>query len=254
MEVVTEMLNRSNREIGRLKQELQTSQEDIIRTKKRMNELQNEKDNEDREYESEIERLRKHINQLEEEYEKLKAKCQMKSEINSLVEEESTNNFLDCIKKKGSKYVREIETKTTSEVEAKLEKINKLTRENLILSEKLGESERIRKKYQERHLNEENTMKELIERNQTLEESISSTKKQLNDAKSLKSYNHKIYEEKIINLNDQIEKLKKENLKLKKMSVISSNTKEDEEDSNNPTLEPVKAKPFLFGPLDTGKY
>jgi len=147
-----------------------------------------------------------------------------------------------------------METKSASEVEAKLDKINKLVGENIALTEKLSESERLRRKYQERHTTDENKIKVLLEKNQYLEDSITSLKKQLSDAKSLKSYNHKIYEEKITGLNDQVEKLKKENLKLKKYSHADQNPTGFSEEPNEPALEPVKAKPYLFGPVDTGKY
>lgn len=151
--------------------------------------------------------------------------------------------------------MRAIENKTASEVEAKLEKINKLISENATLSERLAESDKMKRRYQERHAIEEEKIKSLGAQNQVLEESIASLKKQLADAKSLKSYNHKIYEEKIVTLNDQIEKLKKENAKLKKNTVTASpNGKTVYEDNDQELLEPVKAKPYLFGPVDTGKF
>lgn len=152
----------------------------------------------------------------------------------------------------------DIANKTQHEIEAKLEKINKLISENATLSERLAESDKMKRRYQERHAIEEEKIKSLAEKNQVLEESIVSLKKQLVDAKSLKSYNHKIYEEKIVALNDQIEKLKKDNAKLKKSNnnnvTASPNGKTAYDDDNEEVLSPVKAKPFLFGPVDTGKY
>jgi len=147
-----------------------------------------------------------------------------------------------------------METKSAYEVEAKLEKINKLIGDNATLTEKLAESERLRRKYQERHTADENKIKSLLEKNQYLEESITSLKKQLSDAKSLKSYNHKIYEDKVTGLNEQLEKLKKENLKLRKANNAEHSYKEYSEGLSEETLEPVKAKPYLFGPVDTGKF
>ena len=151
--------------------------------------------------------------------------------------------------------MRDMENKTATEIEAKLEKINKLISDNATLSERLAESDKMKRRYQERHAIEEEKIKSLAEKNHVLEDSIASLKKQLTDAKSLKSYNHKIYEEKIVTLNDQIEKLKKENAKLKKSNIgASPNGKTVSEDNDEEVLEPVKAKPYLFGPVDTGKY
>ena len=152
--------------------------------------------------------------------------------------------------------MREVETKSASEIEVKLEKINKLISDNAVLNEKLNESDKLRRKYQERHAYQEEKIKSLIEKSQALDESVGSLRKQLTDAKSLKSYNHKIYEEKISVLNEQVDKLKKENSKLKKNTTGSPNasSKVNYEENDEPTLEPVQAKPFLFGPVDTGKY
>ena len=145
-----------------------------------------------------------------------------------------------------------MEYKTTSEIEAKLEKIHRLMNENVVLTDKLAESENLRRKFQERHAYQEERIKSLMEKNQSLENSIGSLKKQLTDAKSLKSYNHKIYEDKIVALNDQIEKLKKENAKVRKSNIPTSPTAQIDE--NEPVLQPVQAKPFLFGPIDNGKF
>lgn len=145
-----------------------------------------------------------------------------------------------------------MENKTTSEIEAKLEKIHKLMHENVVLTEKLAESEKLRRKFQERHAYQEERIKSLVEKNQSIENCVGSLKKQLTDAKSLKSYNHKIYEDKIVALNEQIEKLKKENAKVRKSNIPTSPTAKI--DDNEPVLEPVQARPFLFGPVDTGKF
>ncbi len=147
-----------------------------------------------------------------------------------------------------------METKSVAEIEAKLEKINRLIGENATLTERLQESERIRRRYQDRHAADENTIKNLSEKLQYLEGTVASTKKQLNDAKSLKSNNHKIYEEKISALNDQVEKQKKEITKLKSMKTSFSPNPKYTEDESEEVLEPVKAKPYLFGPVDTGKF
>ena len=108
--------------------------------------------------------------------------------------------------------------------------------------------------YQERHAYEEEKIRSLAEKNQSLENHLASLKKQLNDSKSLKSYNHKIYEEKIVGLNEQVDKLKKENEKLKRNKMPTSPTGRGNNEDGEEVLEPVQAKPFLFGPVDTGKF
>jgi len=242
LDKVTEMLNKSNREVGRLKQELKVSNDAAEQAKQQMIKVNREKEDEGREYEAEIDRLRSHLGKLEEELDESRSKHTVKMEIGARVDEERT------------RYLKEMETKSVAEIEAKLEKINRLIGENATLTERLSESERIRRRYQERHAADENTIKNLSEKTQYLEGSVSSLKKQLNDAKSLKSNNHKIYEEKISGLNDQVEKQKKEIARLKKMqNSFSPNPKINDEEPEE-VLEPVKAKPYLFGPVDSGKF
>lgn len=89
LEIVTEMLNKSNREIAKLKQELKLASESLEAVGAQFKVLKNEKENEARSYEEEIDRLRKHLDGLEEDHEELRNKFQVKLEINDLVEEES---------------------------------------------------------------------------------------------------------------------------------------------------------------------
>lgn len=83
------MCNKANREIGRLKQDVKAANDNTEGLKRQLNELKKEKDNEARGYESEIDRLRKHLEELEEEHEELRSKLQIKSEVNTRVDQES---------------------------------------------------------------------------------------------------------------------------------------------------------------------
>jgi len=95
LDKVTEMLNKSNREVGRLKQELKTSNDNAEQAKQTMNKVNREKEDEGREYEAEIDRLRSHLGKLEEELDEFKSKHTVKMEIGARVDEES-NIFLRC--------------------------------------------------------------------------------------------------------------------------------------------------------------
>jgi len=90
LEKVTEMLNKSNREVGRLKQELKSANDAAAQLKQDMDRVNKEKEEEGREYEAEIDRLRRHLDKLEEELEEIKNKHSVKMEIGARVDEEST--------------------------------------------------------------------------------------------------------------------------------------------------------------------
>lgn len=94
LEKVTEMLNKSNRENGKLKQELKAANDNVAQIQQEMNRVNKEKEEEGREYESEIDRLRRHLDQLEEELDEMKNKHSVKMEIGARVDEESNvKNF-----------------------------------------------------------------------------------------------------------------------------------------------------------------
>ena len=96
------------------------------------------------------------------------------------------------------------------------------------------------------------------EEKKNLETALAASKKRINDLSVLKSSNNKILEEKINKLNENIDCLKKENEKLKKILKGSGKsaklTREEEEaleaEEEEEELEAVEAKPFLFGPVD----
>jgi hypothetical protein len=145
-----------------------------------------------------------------------------------------------------------MQLKSINEAETKLEKMTKLISENATLDEKLKESESLRRKYQERHSNQEDKIKSLCDQNKSLQEVISGLKKQLQDMKTMRTQTQKLSDEKIHNLNLENEKLKKEVEMLKK-NKNTGNSKMRESD-DQVLLEPVEAKPYLFGPVDNGKY
>jgi len=89
LDKVTEMLNKSNREVGRLKQELKVSNDAAEQAKQQMIKVNREKEDEGREYEAEIDRLRSHLGKLEEELEESRSKHNVKMEIGARVDEES---------------------------------------------------------------------------------------------------------------------------------------------------------------------
>ena len=84
-----DMLNKANREIGRLKQDVKGANDNTEGLRRQLHELQIEKDNEARSYENEIDRLRKHLEELEEEHEELRSKFQVKAEVSTRVDQES---------------------------------------------------------------------------------------------------------------------------------------------------------------------
>jgi hypothetical protein len=150
--------------------------------------------------------------------------------------------------------MKEIQLKSVNEAESKLEKLAKLISQNATLEEKLQESEGLRRKYQERHMANEEKVKILTENLRAQQDMASSYKKQLNDLKAMKSQNHKIYDEKIQNLQLEVERLKKENDILKKKMTSNIVIQKSQEFDDHVVLEHVEAKPYLFGPVDHGKY
>ena len=88
------MLNKANRELGKVKQELRIMTDNYETAQEKLNGFRKDTENEARQYEDEIDRLRKNIEELEEEHEELRSKYQVKSEIDYRVEEESTRKIM----------------------------------------------------------------------------------------------------------------------------------------------------------------
>lgn len=138
---------------------------------------------------------------------------------------------------------------TVNQNEVRLEKLARVMQENAELSDKLLESESLRRKFMEKCNYQEKELKKVYEEKRELEISQSSLKKRINDLTVLKSSNNKIMEEKVAKLSQTIETLTKENTLLK--SKLKSKLQvEVFEESSKEILEEVEAKPYLFGPYE----
>ena len=140
---------------------------------------------------------------------------------------------------------------TVNQNEARLEKLARVMQENGDLSDKLIESESLRRRFMEKCGYQEKELKKAYEEKRDLEILNNNLKKRINDLTVLKSSNNKILEEKIVKLTQTIEQMTKENSNLKtklreknKIPTIEIN------EENKEILEEVEAKPYLFGPYD----
>ena len=140
---------------------------------------------------------------------------------------------------------------TVNQNEARLEKLAKAMQENGDLSDKLIESENLRRKFMEKCGYQEKELKKIYEDKRDLENMNMSLKKRINDLTILKSSNNKILEDKIIKLSKNLEITTKENSMLKaKIKDKSLKTNFIEPEEPKETLEEVEAKPYLFGPYE----
>lgn len=87
---MTGQLNKANREIGKLKQDLKLRIEDCEIKQMQFNDLRKEKDDAERMYRNKIENLEESIRVLASEHEELRERISIKQEINSRFDEEST--------------------------------------------------------------------------------------------------------------------------------------------------------------------
>jgi len=140
---------------------------------------------------------------------------------------------------------------TVNQNEVRLEKLARVMQENADLSDKLIESENLRRKFMEKCGYQEKELKKTLEEKRELEIMNNGMKKRINDLTVLKSSNNKILEEKIIKLTQNIDQLSKENtylkMKIKEKNKVHMNETNDE---NKEILEEVEAKPYLFGPYE----
>lgn len=140
---------------------------------------------------------------------------------------------------------------TVNQNEARLEKLARVMQENGDLSDKLIESESLRRRFMEKCGYQEKELKKAYEEKRELEILTNNMKKRINDLTVLKSSNNKILEEKIVKLTQNVEQLTKERNslkgKLKEKSKVPLNEANEE---NKEILEEVEAKPYLFGPYE----
>lgn len=139
---------------------------------------------------------------------------------------------------------------TVSQNEARLEKLARVMQENADLSDKLIESEALRRRFMEKCGAQEKEIKRLGEEKREAENANAGLKKRVNDLTVLKSSNNKILEEKINKMGKEIEALAKENAGLKNRLKEKGKSQMFEYEESKEVLEEVEAKPYLFGPVD----
>ncbi|KAL4445526.1 hypothetical protein ABPG74_004600 [Tetrahymena malaccensis] len=177
-----------------------------------------------------------------EENEDLRRDLQIKSEISQRIELERL------------KIYEQKEQQSINENEKRIEKLTKLLEENAVISEKLSESETYKKKFKEKNIQLEKSLKEIQQQRDKIEQAYVQMKKRVNDLSVLKTTNNKILEEKIKSLSKENEDLIEENKKLKKQLQRKPAVVQEYEEEEQEELEEVQAKPFLFGPIDNGKF
>eukprot|EP01016_Furgasonia_blochmanni_P044913 TRINITY_DN6278_c0_g1_i14.p2 TRINITY_DN6278_c0_g1~~TRINITY_DN6278_c0_g1_i14.p2 ORF type:complete len:185 (-),score=51.84 TRINITY_DN6278_c0_g1_i14:122-676(-) len=150
--------------------------------------------------------------------------------------------------------MRQMQMKAVNDNELKIEKTTKLIEENATLREKLNESDFYRKKFQEKNQGLEADVKRLEKDKKELDTQIVALQKRVKDLSAAKSTNQKILEEKCAKALNDCENLKKENEQLKgkvrKLEKAVKNIPVTNDDDDEEVLEPVQAKPYLFGPVD----
>lgn len=140
---------------------------------------------------------------------------------------------------------------TVNQNEARLEKLARVIQENADLSEKLLESENLRRRFMEKCGCQEKELKKFYEERKELESSNNILKKRINDLNVLKSSNNKIMEDKIYTLTQKLEGFTKENALMKtKLKGKFSKPSTYENSDDKEILEEVEAKPYLFGPYE----
>ncbi|CAD8068381.1 unnamed protein product [Paramecium primaurelia] len=186
----------------------------------------------------EVDNLKQKLEELEEENEEFKTKFQMRGQI------DKRQDYERIIHQNQQKLNQ------VSQNERKLEKMGKILEENAILSERLVESETLRRRFMEKNNQYEKEIKILIESRLEVEKQMVALKKRVNDLQVLKSTNQKIQEDKINKLQEQcnqqqlqIEKLTQQLKRNQKQKIHNqSNQKEDVSD-----YEDIESKPQLFG-------
>jgi DNA repair exonuclease SbcCD ATPase subunit len=241
---IRELYNTTKRELGKVQQDYNyemKAREDINSLyQDSLSQREQEKEESDRL----LNELRMKIDELEEENEDVRSKMQYRSEFNLKSEEEKLRK------------VKEMQIKTLNENETKLEKLSAMMIENAELGDKLKESENLRKRFQEKYGKQDEIIRGLMETNKKLEADVQTCKKEVKNVSSLKSHNNKIFDEKMDSLTTENEKYKKEIQQLKKKlaAANSAKSKDTAVNEEEEILEPVKAKAYLFGPVDKMKY
>lgn len=152
-------------------------------------------------------------------------------------------------------YIKELQAKHKEDIKSKIQKITKLTAENAQLQHRIEENEMVRKRMFERHAQDETQIKQLMDNCRELERTIYSLKSEAKSLATAKSNNHKVYEEKIKTLTHENNALASEINRLKKKYAMArERERQGLQVENEEELEPVEAKPQLFGSVDLGRY
>lgn len=253
---IKDLKNVFEKEVGKLKVELSSHKNHIKNLNRKINSLEGNVGNLQEEQEkgikgfsSESDYLKEKISHLEVELEEI---TEEREELRMRLQEREKGERKALEEKRN--VIKELEKKNIDQHEKKLEKITRLINENANLSEKLAETEAIRKRYYEKN---KILTKEVSDLHSIIEDVSVENKKLKKEAKDVRlarSANTKVLENKIISqgveikkFKEIIEKLKKENNKLKK---IEPKNRYDNFEENEFDMMPVKAKPTLFGESD----
>lgn len=148
--------------------------------------------------------LQERIEELEEENDELRSRLQVRSALEKKIDDER------------ARHHNEAKMNQLKDTEHKIEKMGRLLEENATLSEKLAESEVLRRRFMDKNQALEKELKAIAQDKQELTKQIAQQKKRINDLTIMKSTNNKILEDKINKLQQENDKCAKENEKYKK--------------------------------------
>ncbi|CAD8183159.1 unnamed protein product [Paramecium pentaurelia] len=237
-ETIKDLYNKTKRELGGITQDLEQEKKENEEMSQQIARLQGLYQEMQKANKAEVDNLKERVEELEEENEEFKRKFQMKGEIDKRLDQE--------------RLIQQNQQKVNqmSENERKLEKMGKIIEENATLSEKLVESETLRRRFMEKNNQYEKEIKILLESKLEVEKQMIALKKRVNDLQVMKSTNQKIMEDKINKLQEKctqqqqsIEKLTQQLKRNQKQQINNQPSQEDETSD----YEDIESKPQLFG-------
>ncbi|CAD8084482.1 unnamed protein product [Paramecium primaurelia] len=237
-ETIKDLYNKTKRELGGITQDLEQEKKENEEMSQQIAKLQGLYQEMQKANKAEVDNLKERVEELEEENEEFKRKFQMKGEIDKRLDQE--------------RLIQQNQQKVNqmSENERKLEKMGKIIEENATLSEKLVESETLRRRFMEKNNQYEKEIKILLESKLEVEKQMVALKKRVNDLQVMKSTNQKIMEDKINKLQEKctqqqqsIEKLTQQLKRNQKQQINNQPSQEDETSD----YEDIESKPQLFG-------
>ncbi|CAK85887.1 unnamed protein product (macronuclear) [Paramecium tetraurelia] len=246
-DTIKDLYNKTKRDLAGVTQELEQERKENEEMTQQMEKLQGLYQEMQKANKAEVDNLRERVEELEEENEEFKRKLQIKVEIDKRLDQERT------IQQNQQKL------NLVSENERKLERMGKLLEENATLSEKLGESETLRRRFMEKNNQYEKEIKivnhqiyivQLVESKLEVEKQMVALKKRVNDLQVMKSTNQKILEDKINKLQEQCtqqqKQIEKMNQKSKRNQTQQIHHQQNQEEETS-DYEDVESKPQLFG-------